>query len=827
MRDLRYGLRLLRNSPGFAAVAVLSLALGIGANTAIFSIINAVMLKLLPVSDPARLVTFIYDTSAKGRAPDPMGYYTNPVWEFIRDRQQVLDDVTAYAPQMLDLGSGGEVQRVSGLFVSGHFFDVFGVRPWVGRLFTATDDRRGGGGPDGPAVVISYGFWRDRYGAATSAIGSTLRLAGQPFTIVGVTPPGFFGPEVGKSFDVIVPLGTEPIIRGQANSSLDERTFWWLVLAGRLKPNQTIDQAIAGLRAFQPAIAEATLPPGSTLSGYFNEPLGLTPAGNGISRLRSSYRPALLVLMALVGIVLLIACANLANLLLARAAVRQKEFAVRLAIGASRGRIIRQMLTESLLLAITGALLGLAFADAASRLIVRALSSQQSPVFVDVSIDARVLAFTIAAAMATVMLLGMAPAIRSTRVEANDALKSGSRGIAHGWTRGRSLEKALLTLQIALSLVLVFGASLFVRSFATLSTLDPGFNATHVMQVATNIARANVPVAQRLAIWNQLEAGVRAIPGVDAAALVQITPVRGNDWNNRVDVAGFTAVGRDRYMLANRVSAGYFQTLGIPFRAGRDFDSHDLAGAQPVTIVSEAAMRKYFRGENPIGRVIRVEEERDLWIAYTIVGVVGETAYHNLRETPPPIMYFAMSQAARPMNAYTFVLRSRGDAGSLARAVTQAGAAVDSNITFELRPLEAQLADSLIQERLLALLSGFFGALALLVAGVGLYGMMSLAVTRRRSELGVRMALGAAPRSIVSLVVREVAIITLIGLLAGIATSLAAGRIIATLLFALTPTDPATCALAASLLAGVALLAAYVPACRAARVDPMITLRDE
>lgn len=835
--DLRHSLRLLWKAPGFTAVAILSLALGIGANTAIFSIIDAVMLKMLPVGDPARLVAVVDDTSARGRPLREATYYTNPTWEQIRDHQQAMDGVTAFSAETFDLGVGGEVQRVSGLFVSGRFFDVVGVRPWLGRTFTADDDRRGGGA-DGPVAVLSYGFWRDHFGGSPAAIGGTVRLGGHPFTAVGVAPPGFFGLEVGKTFDVAVTLGGgEPILRGREASRLDERGSYWLRIIGRLKPGQTPEQAAAGLRAIQAAVREATLPPNNTaqeLAEYLSDPFSVAPAATGLSSLRTHYRPALTMLMALVAVVLLIACANLANLLLARATARQREFAVRLAIGASRGRLVRQILTESLLLAVMGAAAGLGIAQVASRVIVRGLSSTQSAVFVDVSIDWRVLAFTAAMAMATVVLFALVPAFRSTDVSAHDVLKSGGRGIASGW-RGFTIEKLLVAAQIALSLVLVFGASLFVRSFATLATLDPGFNASHVMQVATDLTRADYPPSQRLIVFDQLERALQAMPGVQSVAIAQITPVRGDMMATPLQVDGFVPKDRrDRSVMLNRVGPGYFQTLGTPLHAGRDFDEHDTMNALRVAIVNDAAVRKFFHGENPVGRTINTLGPADRLEPITIIGVVGDTAYQSLREVPPPMMYLSMAQQPTPRASMTFLLRMQGQgaeggttSASLAEAVTRAGAAIHKNITFEFRSLDTQVNESLIQERLLAMLSGFFGGLALLVAGVGLYGMMSLAVTRRRNELGLRMALGANPRGIVRLVLRDVALITIVGLTAGAAIALASGQLVATLLFGLTPTDPATGGIALTLLAGVALLAGYLPARRAAGLDPMVALREE
>jgi putative ABC transport system permease protein len=820
--DLRHSARVLRNARAFAAVAILSLALGIGANTAIFSILNGVMLKMLPVADPARLVEITDAGELAGAVA-----YTNPIWEQIRDHQQTFDGVFASGAGGVDLGTGADRQRVDGLFVSGRFFEVLGVRPWAGRLLSPADDLRGGGA-GGPVAVLSYACWRDRYGASPGVIGSTIRLGGQPFTVVGVAPPGFFGIEVGRTFDIAIPIGTEPVIVGREVSQLDERSSWWLSIFGRLKEGQTREQAVAGLRALQPAVRAATIPtrwPASEQLKYLNAPFELLPAATGISRLRGQYRQALFVLMGTVGLVLLLACANLANLLLARATARQKEFAVRLALGGSRARLIRQLLIESLLLATAGAGLGVACAQWASGLLIHRLSSSVSRVFVDASIDGRVLAFTIGVTMVTAVLFGVAPAFRSTDLSANALLKSGARGIAAGWRRF-TLEKLLVAVQIALSLTLVFGAALFVRSFTGLATRDPGFDPHQVLMADANLIRTDVPPPQRAVVIERIVESLRAMPGVRAAAYATNAPVKGGYSNTAVDVPGYTPTStRDNMAYVHRIGTHYFDTLGTRLLAGRDFDTHDTPDSPLAIIANETFARKFFHGEQALGRTITQQrfDQRPL----TVVGLVQDAVYRNLRDPVPPTIYFALSQQRALGTRITFLLRGSGDAGALARSVAQAGATVHNAITFDFRTLETAISDSLIQERVIAMLSGFFGTLALLVAGVGLYGMMSLAVTRRRNEIGVRMALGAEPGRVIRMVLREVATITLLGLIAGAAIALTASQLVAKLLFGLTPTDPATCAMATALLASVALLAGYLPARRASRVDPMIALREE
>jgi putative ABC transport system permease protein len=824
--DVRHSLRVLGKARAFTAIAILSLALGIGANTAIFSIVYAVMLKTLPVEDPQQLVQL--SIGERGTS------ITNPIWEALRDREQVFDGAFAYGGARFDLASGGEKQQVNGLYVSGDFFKALGVPAFAGRTLTREDDKRGGGA-HGPVAVLSHAFWTTRYQQSAKAIGSSLRLDGQMFTIIGVTPPDFFGVTSGATFDVAVPLATQDIIRGK-DSALDRRSNWWLRVVGRLKPGESLEQAQAGLRAIQPQVREATMPPNYSAAdreGYLagaTSSFTLIPSATGPSNIRTRYRTALLTLTAAVALVLLIACANLANLLLSRASARRKEFAVRLALGASRARLVRQLLMESLLLAAAGAALGLLFAKWASGLIVAQMSVARSPIFLDLSIDRTVLGFTMAVAALTALIFGLAPAFRSTDLSANALLRGSGRSIAAGW-RGFGLEKLLVVVQIAFSLVLIFGAALFVRSFTALSTLDPGFNQREVLMVGLDARRANLPQDRRLTEFARLLESMRALPGVKSAAVLMMPPIDGGSWTSRAFVRDYQATSeQDRRIYMNRVSPGYFATMGATLRGGRDFNEHDTANAPLVAIVNEAFARKFMGGGNPVGRTFELPGDNDdaPRDVVQVVGLMKDMKYASLRAEVPETVFVPMGQERRPGNYPNFAVRATGgDVMALSRGITAAARAIHPELMLEFRVFDTMVKESLAQERLIAMLSGFFGALALLVAGIGLYGVMSLAVSRRRQEIGIRMALGAHPSWVIAMVLRDVAIVTIAGLAVGTISGVLSGRLVTTLLFGLEPNDVGTWVGAIAALASAAALAGYLPARRAARIDPMTALREE
>ncbi len=817
-RDLRYALRALRNAPAFTIVAVLSLALGIGANTAIFSIINSVMLKSLPVSHPEELMMVVRDTNGV--------IFTNPLWEAIRDRQDVFSGAFAFGATSLNLADGGVARPIIANWVSGEFFTTLGVRPEVGRLLVKSDDYRGC-----PATtVLSDAFWRNEYGADERAVGKTISFNGHPFQIVGVADSRFSGVRVGQRPQAYVPLCAEAIITG-AGSQLDRRSSWFLEVMGRPKQGLTSDRIVARFALLEPAIIEATLPPNwpADATAHYRKTLfGVAPAAKGFSDLRKRYEEALYVLMVIVGLVLAVACANVANLLLARAAARQREMAVRLALGAGRARIARQLITESILLSTTGAALGAAFAVWGSRVLVGLLSESGWPgVQLDLRPDGMVLGFTIAVAVATGLLFGIAPAWRAGRIDPQSALKAQGRGVAEGSSRFNA-GKALVVGQVALSLVLIAGAGLLVTSWRKLATLDPGFRRDGILLVQAQIHETGTPPDLRVAYFARMLDRLRTIPGVRGASVSMLTPVGHSTWNDALKVDGFTQKSEDDAVSwMNAVSDGYFATLGIPLRQGRDFDRRDDATAPKVAIVSEAMARHFFGTPSVVGKQFRVQDGNGWTPPVEIVGVVGDTKYSSLRDSNQSIVYYPQRQQEATSETRQFELRTDGAPLLLVPDVKSVVAEFSPKITLDPTTLDRQLESSTALTRAIALLSGFFGALALLLATIGLYGVMSYNVARRRNEIGVRIALGAEYSRVVRMVLGEVGRIVIVGVVIGVLLSAAATRLVQTFLYGLGPNDPTTLAVSATILFAVAIGAAALPAWRAARMDPVAALREE
>ena len=819
-QDARYALRTLRSNPGFAATAVLSLALGIGANTAIFSILNAVMLRSLPVEDPQRLVQL--------DCPQAGDYFTNPIWEQVRDHQQSFSGALAFNTDRFDLAAGGESHFAEGVWVSGDFFRVLGVPAMRGRVFTADDDLHGGGHA-GPVAVISHGFWKRHFASDPDIVGKTIRLNRHPFTIIGVTPPWFTGLDVDTRFDVAIPIGCEPILHTD-HSALAARSWWWLRILGRLTPGETPQQAEARMKALAPELNRATLPTNWDADGqrqYLQRSFALRRAATGFSDTGHQYRTALFTLMAVVGLVLLIACANIANLLLARAAARQREISIRMAIGAARRRVMRQLMSESLLLSVLGAVGGLLFAVWGSRLLVRFLPKTGSELQLDTAPDLRVLAFTMGAAVLTGLLFGLAPALRATSVSPNNILKEHARGMVAGRF---GLGRALVTGQVALSLMLLVGAGLFLGTFRNLLSTDLGFSRHNVLLVRAAMMQTNVPIVQRPRVYREIVESLRAIPGVASASSSMLTPISGDVWNNAVSPEGYSPKGKDDTLVYfNRVSPGYFATMRTPLLIGRDFSEHDDAGAPKVMVIGESAARRFFGKANPIGKTIRAESpgqpgKQDV---YQVIGVVKDIKYEAVNEDPLLSAFVPCAQDPEPWAEVTFEVRSERPVESFIPAVRAAIGEVDRGISLEFRNFETQVNDSLLQPRMVALLSAFFGGLALLLAMIGLYGVTAYGVARRQAEIGIRMALGAQPGSVVWLVLREVAAMLAIGTVLGLGASLAAGRLVASLLYGVKPYDAAPLAIAAVVLGIATGIAAYLPAHRAARLDPMAALREE
>jgi predicted permease len=830
--DLRHAVRSLRSTPIISVVAALSLALAVGANTAIFSIVNSLLLRALPVAEPERLV-LVSDSD-----PSRLRPWTYPIWRQLQDRPHLFQNIAAWSFARFNLAPGGETDLVDGMWASASLFETLGVRALVGRTFSIVDDRRGGG-PDGAVIVIGHAFWQRRFGGSADVVGRTLPLNAVPFTIIGVTPPSFLGPEVGRTFDVIVPLEQEPLIRG-SESVLDGGGSNFLSVIARLGPGQSVDSATVELRRVQPAVREATLGDmPRTLSReavdrYMASPFRVLPAATGHSNLRGRYQRPLLTVMAVVGLVLLIACVNIANLLLARATARRHELSVRLAIGASRLRLARQLLTESLVLSAAGAGLGLALAVWISLALVRQISYQGASASLDLSLDLRVLLFTVAIAVLTTMLFGTAPAFRASRAAPLEALNERGRG---GHSARGGLAHWLVAAQMALSMVLLVAAGLFVRSFATLATRDLGFERDRVLVVLMDSQQSGVEPSQRVQLFLRARDAVRALPNVSAAAVSYQAPM-GGGFTPAVAVSDAPRFSIE--IFGNLISPEWFRTYGMRLVAGRDLTDADRTGPR-VAVVNEAFARAVV-GEttpprtgraSPIGRSMTIDAGTPRAMPpMEIVGVVADAAWGSARDPGvpawyAPIDYFDLPQRWGMLGSARLSVRpDTGPPSRLAPSIAAAVAGVHPRLALTPRTLADMVGATMAQDRLLAMLSGAFAALALLLSALGLYGVTAYAVARRRSEIGIRMAIGATPVSVVRLIVRRLSWMVLAGLAAGAALSLWAATLVGALIYGIQPRDPITIAGSAATLASVALLASWLPARRAARIDPLTALRE-
>jgi putative ABC transport system permease protein len=816
--DLRLALRMVRRSPGFAATIALTLALGIGANAAIFGVINSLLLRPLPVADPHRLVTISSDTAiAHGQTFGVPWRFA--MWEALQPHASLFDGALAWTPARFDLAERGERQPVEGIFASGGYFATLGVAAIRGRAFTPADDRPGGGA-DGAVAVISHGLWQRRFGGADGVIGAPLVVDGATVTIVGVTAPEFLGLDVGRAFDVALPLATEPLIR-RSRSAL--RTVPLLVML-RLKPGQSAEAGTATLRGLQLPLVAAP--------GRNPEPFTLAPAATGTSLpvrgptgLRQSYARPLLTILLVAMLVLLIACVNIANLLLARATARRHEIAVRLALGAPRGRLARQLLFESLVFAVLGAIGGLVVAHWSSQALVAQLSTPGQHIALDLSFDWRVMAFTAAVALATVGMFGTVPAFRSTHLAPLDVLKvrgpadsssaAGMRGLA-------TVSNGLAVLQIALSLALVVAAALLMRSFARISSVPLGFDPDRVLVANIDSERVRADPADRMRLYQRMLDAVATMPGVAHAGGSIWTPVDG----------GLRMGDSETRIAFNFVTPGWFAAYGTTLRAGRDFTVRDAAGSPPVAIVNDAFVRAFMPGPSPLGETIPHPRSRNGEVLRTIVGVVDNAVFDSQREGIQPIVYLPVAQSAtitpRGLTAISLGVRPAvGAPVELAPGVAAALRGVDPDVSFSFGLLEGHVQASVRQERLVAMLSGFFGVLALVIAALGLYGVTSYTVTRRITEIGIRRALGAQRTHVLGLVLGRSLTLTGVGIGLGLAGAAAVTRFLGGLLFDLTPLDPATFIAVAALFAAVATLAALLPAHRATKVDPLVALRNE
>ncbi|HKS82083.1 MAG TPA: ABC transporter permease [Candidatus Acidoferrales bacterium] len=823
LQDFRFALRTLCKSPGFTLAAVLMLALGIGANAAIFELLDAVLLRMLPVKDPAALMQVEVRGGNHGLGINS-GDETNltyPLWLQIRDHQQAFSGIFAWSTRGFDLGKGMQESNATGMWVSGRFFETLGLNPVRGRLFRQEDDRPGCGLP---GAVISYAFWQSRFGGQDSAIGKSIVVDDVPVQVIGVAPANFTGLEVGTKFDFALPICSLAAYN-PGEPMLGRTDYFWLRVIGRLKPGWTASKASAELDSLSPGMLEATLPTGyasHVVDEYRRYRLNAVPAGTGVSDLRSTYDTGLWLLLGITGLVLLIACANLSSLILARASARAREMAVRLALGASRWRLIRQLLAEGLLLGAAGAMGGAGIAGVLSRGLVRSMNNHGDDVGLDLYLDGRIVAFIAGAALLTCIVFALAPAFRSSRISPGETLKSGARGTTGGHARF-SFQRILVVSQIATSLVLLVGAGLFVRSFRNILKVNPGFREKNLYAVYLSFDKLKMPVARLDEYSRDLVNEIRLIPQVESAATTTHLPFAGS-WTSGIRIND--REGSTKFTWA---SPGYFQTLGIPVISGRDFAESDTRNSPHVTVVSESFLREFLPNENPVGKVIRTAPEPNFpATTYEIVGVVKNTKYQNLRESvTPPEAYAPYDQYPNPAPWLAVLIYSPAPASVLIPAVRAKMEARNADISVEYDVIEQEIRDSLVGERMMAILTGFFGALAVLLSTIGLYGVISYFVALRRNEIGIRIALGANPAKIMALILRQTMTMLAIGVGIGLALSLAAARSASSLIFGLKATDPLTVAGSAAILVIVAVIASYVPAHRASHIEPMLALRHD
>jgi predicted permease len=815
--DWRAAYRSLIASPVVTAAAIVSLTLGIGANTALFSIVNSLMLRQLPVNDPEQLMLLDH------------GSLTNPIWEQLRQRQPHLAaGMLAYETESFHVSGGGASETVTGAWASGGLFEVLGLRAEFGRLLAEGDDRRS---PLEAArvAVVSQAFSRRRFGGAVESVGRTIVVNRVPFTIIGVMPARFTGLDVGVEWNIVVPIAAEAAIEG-AESQLDSRSSWWLHVMARRRPGQSVDDATAALRNVQPLIRAATLPPRwgeAEKRQYLSDPFSWVPVATGRSPLRQRFGQALTAVIVVVAIVLLIACVNIANLLLARATGRRHELSVRLALGASRARLARQLLAECLLLSFAGAAAALLVAEWGSALLVAQLSTHADPVFLDLSLDWRVLAFTMAVAVGTALLVGTAPAWRGARFEPIDAMKEESRTFAGD--RRFGARQMLIVVQMALSLALVVAAGLFGRSLQSLERVPLGFNPEPLLVAEVTLPPSAAEASVRWAGFRRFRAAALATPGVSGAVLSYLTPISDSGWNAFADVPGGLEVPqRRRLHWVSPIAPGWFDAYGMRLLAGRDFTDGDRLGQPPVMIVNEAFIRRRFGEAAPpasvLGRRVAAGiEGPGPKPSFEIVGVVNDAVYESPRRGQAATMYVPMAQLSN-LEA-SFSLTAHAASPSIVRPLAAALQQVDSQAIVTVRPFGDQIRATMTEERMMALIAGFFGVLAIVMVSVGLYGLASHWVNRRRAEIGIRMALGARPARVVRLVLGQLAWVMAIGIVAGIALSLWAGSFVSALLFGLSPRDPLTIGGAAAVLLAVGILSAWLPARGAARLNPVNVLR--
>jgi predicted permease len=845
LQDLRFGLRMLRKSPGFTAVAVLTLILGIGANTAIFSLIDAVLLRSLPAKNPQQLVLFQWDSNKRPPMFNETGWrvrysFSYPEFEAFRSQKQVVSGIFAFAPLGMSggnttVGVNDQPTLADGMMVTGEYFSTLGVTPLLGRGLTEADES-----PGAPRVtVLSYAYWTRRFARDPSIVGKGIVLNGIPFTVVGVTPANFYGISVGTEPDLWIPFDDKPNMRpwsttpNGSSSVYTARNWLSLNIMGRLKPGLTKAQAQSALDAIFHQFVTAEWHPGkdSDVPHFM-----LAPGNQGLPVFQQNFGRSLYVLMIAVGLILLIACANIATLLLARSTTRKKEMSVRLALGASRWRLSRQLLTESVLMSILGGLLGLLFADWGTHALIALISHANYGIIalnaLDASVDSRVLLFMFVVAVLTGTLFGLAPAQRASRVDLASAMKESATNVSDARDKHR-LGKSLIVAQVAASLVLMIGAGLFVRTLVNYENHNFGFDQRNLLTFGLDPTRAGYHDAHLVDLYSQLLNRIQALPGVRSATLISFAPF--STWSNGDDVGiedGAQALGdaapSDVGVIWQPVGPDFSRTMGIPITLGRGIRRTDTAASPQVAVVDETFARRFFPRQSPIGHRFSLTNKYNPKDSYEIVGICGAAELTSPGAELMPKAYMSYAQFPKDLGEMFFEVRSEGAPATVISELRDAVHQTDASLPLiDLKTQTEETSEALIFERLFARLTTVFGLLALILAMIGLYGTMAYSVTRKTHEIGIRMALGANPSNVLSMVIRQGITLTLIGVAIGIVAALGVTRLISSMIFGVTPYDPATFAIVAAVLVTVAFLACYIPARRAMKVDPMVALRYE
>jgi predicted permease len=825
-QDLKYGIRQLRLNPGFTLAAVLSLALGIGANTAIFTLFDQIVLRLLPVRNPRELVQLRVEGGRFGsNSGDGVTTFSHPIYLALRDRNTVFSGLTGQRVESASLVGEDRSEMIRVGLVAGNFFNVFGVQPHLGRLLTPDDDNAR---LAHPVAVLQYDFWQKRFAGARDIVGSTIRLNGSPFTVIGVSAPGFEGTDVGLQTQVWTPVMMKPVITPTWDA-LDDERYAWFSLFGRLKPGVSIEEAQASMRVLYRQRQEEELQGQffqrfpETRERFLRQSFMLIPASRGQSNIRSSFERPLTVLQWLVGFVLLIACTNVANLLLARGAARGREIAIRGALGAGRGRLIRQLFVESFLLALAGGTTGLLLSSWMTRGLVRILPYDPANLSLSTSPDLRILLFTTAITLGTALFFGLVPALQGSRVSPGTVLKEEAGSIAGGHVR---LRKFFVALQVGLSCLLLIGAGLFARTFQNLKNVDLGFDTENVVTFGVRPATV-YDDARKIQAYRSLVEGLSTVPGVKAIGANRQMLLTGGRWDSSVTIPGVEPRdGRDPWSFFNAVTPGYFEAMGIPVKAGRDLRWSDWGGSKKLCLVNEALVSEYLGGANAVGRLMAQGSKNTP--DTEIIGVFGNARYEDVRGVIPRQTFVGMDSVIRSIGGVNIFARVQGDPRTVMGSLREQARRIDSNfIVSDMRTLDAQLNRRLSNERLLSFLSVGFALLASLLAVVGLHGVLSFVVARRTRELGIRIALGADRGRVIRLIMMGMAPVILFGIAAGVIAGLLCGRFVESQLFGVKAADPLVFATGAAILLLASLLAAFIPAWRASRIDPMVSLRHD